>query len=428
MHRWQNWSGHLSCTPQDIVRPESTAALQEAMRGTERVRVAGSGHSFTEIVPTEDTLISLERLSGLVSVDAAKQRARVYAGTTISDLGPLLATEGLALANQGDIDAQAIAGAVATGTHGTGTELGCIASGVTGFTWVTADGGLQHVSETENPELLLAGPVSLGALGVFAEIELACVPLYNLRERVWPESLETLLPRWGELCAAHRHFEFFAFPFTGHALAKSLDPEPYGDVPASRVRPADSAGGGFSHLLALNREAPQQAREIFSGLIAAIDESAARGPSFRVFPSVRTDLFNEMEFAVPRQHAIPCLREILQAIEQADLPVLFPIEVRTAAADELWLSPFHQRASAVLAVHQDAELDFHPVFEVAEPILRRHGGRPHWGKIHTLGPAELAALYPRWDDFCALRRELDPQGKLLNPYLAQLFGAGETAS
>ncbi|MEM1246794.1 MAG: D-arabinono-1,4-lactone oxidase [Acidobacteriota bacterium] len=416
---WTNWSGRLECRPERLEEPESVDELAAAVETSDAVRVAGSGHSFYELVPTDATLLSLCRLSGLTSVDEASSRAELHAGTTIRDAGPLLEAAGLALANQGDIDCQALAGAVATGTHGTGRSLGCIASGVTDFELVTADGDV--VSAADRPDLLQGGAVSLGALGVFSKIEVQAVPRYNLRERVWAEPIEDLLSRWETLAASHRHFEFFAFPFTGLAMAKTLDEEPW-QAAESSGHAADSSGGTFAQLLELNRENPQQARELFKGGLSNTRPTEDFGPSHRVFPSDRDDLFNEMEYAVPLERGPDCLRAVLRAIEEADLPVLFPIEFRTVAPDELWLSPFYQRPSAVLAVHQYAAQECEPVFEVAEPVLREHEGRPHWGKIHTLGPEDLARLYPRWNDFLALRQELDPRGKFLNPALRKLFG------
>ena len=419
---WSNWSGHLECRPSRIFAPTTREDLCSAVAEASEVRVAGSGHSFTELVPTDQLLISLENWTGLESADSAEQRARVRAGTTIRDLGAPLADAGLALANQGDIDAQALAGAVATATHGTGRDLGCIASRVTGFTMVTATGDLVRASATERPDLLAGGRVGLGALGVVTDIEIDAEERYNLRERVWSEPLPELLERWEALSKNHRHFEFFAFPFTGRAMAKTLDREPYDRRTGEAHKAADSSGGGFAQLLELNCTDPEKARDLFSSGLASARPTEDFGPSHVVFPSERTDRFNEMEYSVPLENGAACLLAVLRAIEEADLPVLFPIEFRTVAADDLWLSPFYERDSISLSVHQYAKQSFEPVFAVAEPVLRAHGGRPHWGKVHGLGPEELAALYPRWGDFLALRRELDPDGKFLNPYLRSLFG------
>ncbi len=422
MATWENWSGHLQCTPTEQHQPQTVDQLRALIATAEKVRLVGSGHSFTELVPTEHTLVSLDRLTGLNGVDTMTGRATVAAGTIIHALGPLLAAEGLALANQGDIDCQALAGAVATGTHGTGASLGCIASRVTGFKMVTASGQLVSASPTENPELLSAGCVSLGTLGAFAEIEIECDSVYNLEERVWVEPIDQLLERWHDLRDGHRHFEFFVFPYTGLALAKTLDLAPATTGDSGPSTAADSSGGAFTHSLELNRTDPQQARQLFADALAKTSPTEASGRSHEIFPSERTDLFNEMEYAVPIERGVQCMREVHAAIEAADLGVIFPFEFRTVAADDLWLSPFYQRDSAVIAVHQDAALGFAPVFAVAEPILQRHGGRAHWGKIHTLGPDELTHLYPRFEDFVRLRRELDPEGKFLNHYLARLFG------
>ncbi len=422
MSHWKNWSGNVDCEPAAFLTPPDVSSLQGALAGASNVRVAGSGHSFSRLVPTGATLISLEKMSGVIGVDKSTRRAQVAGGTTIHDLGPALAKDGLALANQGDIDCQALAGALATATHGTGQGLGCIASTVTGLEIALPDGTLRRFGDSADLDALRGAVVSLGALGVVTEIELQCDARYNLRERVWVEETDELLAGWPALCDQHRHFEFFAFPFLGLVLAKTLSREPYDPDRGETVRAADSSGGGFARLLELNRSDPGAAREAFARALLRTTPTEDLGPAHEIFPSERSDLFNEMEYAVPVESGAACLQAVLAAIEQADLPVLFPIEFRTVKADDLWLSPFYQRDSAVIAVHQDAALDHRPVFEVAEPILREYGGRPHWGKIHSLGATELQALYSRWPDFLELRRQCDPENKMLNPYLRGLFG------
>ena len=417
MNAWHNWSRRLHCRPAAVHTPDSLGELREAVASAKSVRFVGSGHSFSELVPTNATMISLDEMAGLESVDPATGRAVVKAGTTIAVLGPLLAKHGLALANQGDIDRQTVAGAVSTATHGTGRSLGCIASRVTGLRIVLANGDVREFGSDD--ELLHGAAVSLGALGGAVAYELQCDPSYLLRERVWSAPLDELLEQWESLRDGHRHFEFFAVPFTGFGLAKTLDivDEAEPDQPAER--PDD---GDLAVLLEINRKDPATARQVFRKALAAAEPRTWTGPSHEIFPSERNDLFNEMEYAVPLDRGVDCLREVLQAIESADLPVVFPIEFRTVAADDLWLSPFHARESAVLSVHQDAALPPEPVFDVAEPILREHGGRPHWGKMHSMRADDLNPLYPSWEQFRALRRDLDPDGKFLNPHLAQLFG------
>lgn len=417
MTEWRNWSGRQCCRPAALVAPDSMESLRRSVADAVSVRFAGSGHSFSALVPTDATLISLDRISGLENASQPTRRAVVKAGTTIHALGPLLAKHRLALANQGDIDRQTLAGAVSTATHGTGRNLGCMASRVVRLQLVTATG---EVLDTEgDDELVRAAAVSLGALGAVANYELECDPAYLLQERQWTAPLEEILGQWESLRDGHRHFEFFAVPFTGFALAKTLDVV---DTVPTCQPDRKPEGGGLGVLIELNREDQRTARQVFRKALAQAEPSTWTGPSHEVFPSERNDLFNEMEYAVPLDRGIDCLREVLAAIEEADLPVIFPIEFRTVAADDLWLSPFYERESAVIAVHQDAAMPPEPIFRVAEPILQRHGGRPHWGKMHSLMAEELASLYPRWDDFKALRQKLDPDGKFLNPHLAELFG------
>ena len=427
MQTWQNWSGLVECQPNRYLAPESVEELREAVASARQLRVAGSGHSFTSLVPCDDVLVSLHNLSGVVSIDRDARRARCYAGTKIRDVGQPLFLGGLALANQGDIDRQALAGALSTATHGTGEELGCIASRVTGLTLIDAAGELVRASADESSDLFAAARVGLGVLGVLIDIELACESAYCLRERTWSEATDDLIERWESLATDHRHFEFFAFPFTGMSAAKSLTRVSYSEDHVSDEEPGgdDTSDEGFRRLLDLNLADPRMARAKLAAGLERTPDVERVGPAYRIFPSERNNRFNEMEFAVPREEGAACLRAVLEAIEQADVPVLFPIEFRTVAADDIWLSPFYERDSVTLSVHQDARQDHREVFDLVEPILIRHGGRPHWGKIHSLQASELARLYPRWRDFGEVRRSCDPEGKFLNPHVRAVLEASE---
>ena len=426
--RWTNWSGLVECSPRSSEAPDSVEQLCEIVAGARVVRVAGSGHSFTELVPSSDVLLSLERLAGVSSIDPVKGRATISAGTPLHAIGPRLAAGGLSLRNQGDIDRQALAGALSTATHGTGLGLGCMASAVTGFSLVTASGDIVRASSEDGAAVFAAGRVGLGAFGVLLDVELDCEPRYGLREQTWTEPTASLVDRWEELAQTHRHFEFFAFPFTGLSSAKTLELVDHAEErgaarsEAPESEAGGSASGAFGALLDLNLQDPAAARSRLRRGLERAEPTERTDVAHRVFPSQRDNRFNEMEYAVPMDEGAACLREVLGAIERADLQVLFPIEFRTVARDDCWLSPFFGRDAITLSVHQDARQDHRAVFDLVEPILVRYGGRPHWGKLHSLRRERLAELYPKWQEFQEVRRELDPQGKFLSPYLRDLFG------
>ena len=388
---WQSWSGRIRCTPSAWLAPareeEIVAAVRDAARSAYSLRVAGSGHSFTPLVATDGVLVSLDAWCGVESSDASTCQATIRAGTKIAALGDELRARGMALANQGDVDVQALAGALATGTHGTGVTLGSISAQISGLRLVTGAGETLVCDAADDPDLLEAARVSLGALGVMSAVRLQLVPAYRLHERVWKVGIAECLAGLDAHVRGHRHFEFFWYPHKDYAEMKALDPTD------AAPDPLDGCRG------------------------ERIDWSD------RIFPSQRDLRFNEMEYAVPAASGSACFAAVRERMRTRHPDVLWPVEYRTVAADAGWLSPMHGRQSVAISVHQDAALPCDAFFADIEPIFREHGGRPHWGKIHNLKARELAPLYPMWERFLATRRRLDPNGVFLNDHLRELFGA-----
>ena len=390
MPSWSNWSGSVIAETGRLAAPaneaEVAALVREAAAAGATVRVAGSGHSFVPVVPAEGAILTLDRLAGLLHADPASGRATLLAGTKLHEATHFLWEQGLALPNQGDVDTQSLAGAIATGTHGTGRSYGSISTRLVGARLVTASGDLLDV---DSPDLLPALRVSLGLLGIMTRVTLACVPRYALRERVWQHPIDECLEQLEHNIASHDHYEFFWFPRSDIAESKSLDPvdaEPDTEDPPPLEGPGERVG--WAH---------------------------------RIYPSVRELRFNEMEYAVPAEAGPACFRAVRQRMKERHPKVGWPVEYRTLAADDAWLSPAFGRATVTISVHQDAARPYREFFTDLEPIFRSYGGRPHWGKFHTCTRADLAAAYPRFEEFCALRREFDPAGRFLSPYLAALF-------
>lgn len=386
MAEWENWSGSARADDVELrfVRTvdELQAIVVAAAATGRRVRVAGSGHSHFPLVPVDDVIVDLSALTGIIRVAPDGSSARVWAGTRIAALGPALHAHGVALANQGDIDRQAIAGAVATGTHGTGRRLTNLAEAVVGMTMVGADGELVSCSADERPELFRAARLGLGAFGVVIEIELRVVPAYRLAEHAWRTDLTTIRSETFDRAEQHRHFEFFWYPHRDLAFAKAIDPT---DAPA---------------------EYP------------LADEGERVAWNYEVLPNHRPRLHTELEYAVPLDGSLDCLDELC-AMLRTDFPELrWPIEFRTLGADDVWLSVAHGADVATISVHEGIETDAEPLFRAAEAIFRRYDGRPHWGKCHFLDGDELAAIHPAWNDWWAERDALDPDGVFLNDTLA----------
>ena len=431
MTAWANWSGWVTCAPKQFSRPTSESELAAAVReGPAPVRVVGSGHSFTALGQSDGTLISLDAWQGVVATDAAAETARVRAGTKIHALGRPLHDAGLGLKNQGDIDRQAIAGAVGTGTHGTGAGLGSLSAEVKGFRLATAEGQVLDCTPSSNAEIWEAGRVSFGSLGVMSEITLGLRKAYKLRERNW---VMPVADCWRELVSLRdqrRHFEFFWFPHADGVVAKSLD-ETDEDVAAPLTSEAMAARGERVSADQRTFKYGCEVARFLPGLSAPLQRlftRASAGASSRarwsheIFPSARNVRFNEMEYAVPAANGADCVREIAEVIRKRRIAGVFPLEFRFVKADDIWLSPFYKRDAVTISVHQYHRQSYDALFQAAEAIFQRYGGRPHWGKLHAMKAPDFERLYPRWGDFQALRRRLDPGARLLNPYLKGLFG------
>jgi FAD/FMN-containing dehydrogenase len=388
---WSNWAGNVRCEPRRLAPVQSeadvVAALRDAARDGLGVRVAGSGHSFSPLVATDGVLLSLDGLAGIARHEAEQRRVWVRAGTKLHALGPALHALGLAQENLGDVDVQALGGALATGTHGTGRTLQNLSARVSGLRLLLADGSLRVLRAEDDAALLAAARVSLGALGVVTAARIDCVPAYRLHERVERMPLEECLASLEERVAGHRHFEFFWYPAKDLAEAKTLEP--------TTLEPEAVAGRRHERI----------------------------GWSHEILPSVRELRFVEMEFALPAAAGPACFRAVRERMRERHPGVAWPVEYRSLRADDAWLSTAHARDSVTLSLHQGAELPWQEFFADLEPLLRAHGGRPHWGKRHGMTAADLAPLYPRFEDFRRLRAELDPAGRFLNPHLAAVLGA-----
>lgn len=429
---WSNWAGNQRARPQAIERPASVDELADAIARAaaagQPVKAVGSGHSFTGIAVAEGLQIRLDRLQGVTSADRSTGRVRVLAGTRLADLNPLLWELGLAMPNLGDIDAQTIAGAIATGTHGTGANLPGLAAAVRAIRLVTADGRDRWCSPSTDPDIFAAARVGLGALGVIAEYELACLPAYLLRAREAPARLADVLDGLGARLAAHRHLEFYWFPHTDRVLTKVNDPAPEGDyAPLKRWRERldDDLLSNvlFERINRLAAARPALTPRINQVSARALSAREYVDRSYRVFCTRRSVRFVESEYAVPRDAVIPVLTELRAWIDRSGARLPFPVEVRFAAADDIWLSTAYDRPSAYVAIHQYHRLDHRAYFAAFEAIVAEHAGRPHWGKLHTLGAERLRVLYPRFDDFLAVRDAVDPGRTFTNAYLDRVLGS-----
>ncbi|GAA2236353.1 FAD-binding protein [Herbiconiux moechotypicola] len=428
---WRNWARTESVKPVRVERPATIGAVQRAVLGATRaglrVKAVGAGHSFTGIAVADGVLLELDELSGIVRVDRERQRVTLLGGTRLFQLPALLRPHGLALENMGDIDRQSISGAISTGTHGTGARYGGIATQVVGVTLVTADGELLTVDEESNPELLPAVALGLGALGVIVEVTLQCVPAFVLEAVERPLPLDDVLEHLDQHNEAD-HFEFYWFPHTSTAATKTNTRRVTGS-PTRPLHPVRAfvddtvmANGVYRVTCAAGRMAPAIVPRVNALAEKLWSNRSFSDQSHRVFVTSRTVRFREMEYAVPAADVPTVLRELDALVESNGWRISFPVEVRFAAPDALWLSTASGRQSGYIAVHRYFRENHREYFEAAEEIMTRHSGRPHWGKLHTRTAAHLAEVYPHHADFVALRDRLDPSRAFTNAYLDRVLG------
>jgi FAD-linked oxidoreductase len=428
--KWSNWSGGVKSKPREIVAPKDELELAAAVRkGIGPVRTPGTGHSFTPLNATDGTMIDLAAFGGLKGWDPDKKVATFGAATPLWEIGSLIHPLGCALKNMGDIDRQTLGGVVGTGTHGTGKTLGSFSAEVAGFRLVLANGEIIHCSRDENPDVFDAGRTSIGSLGVMAEIAMHVRPIYKLAEKDFLLPIDQLWDQLESLIANNRHFEFFWFPYSDVAVCKTLNesdktvPEPR-SAEYLRDRGLKGSSGEARTFEMVNEVLPyapfllRPAHRLFSGGMGSGNRIKW---SHEILPSPRTTRFNEMEYAIPYAKGPETIKAIVAEIRKKRINTGFPIEYRTVAPDDAWLSPFYERPSATIAVHQYHRVDTSRLFEACESIFRSVEGRPHWGKRHTRTRDELAKLYPRFEDFRAVRARLDPEGKFMNAHLRSMF-------
>lgn len=390
------------------------------------MKAAGTGHSFTAISATEGVLIRPDLLTGVRGIDREAGTVTVEAGTPLKRLNHALAREGLSLTNMGDIMEQTVAGAVSTGTHGTGRDSASIAAQIVGLELLTADGSLLRCTKEENPEVFAAARIGLGALGVITAVTFAVEPVFLLTAREEPMPLDRVLGEFDELVAENEHFEFYWFPHTGSCNTKRNNRSQGPAAPAGRLsgwfEDEFLSNGLFQAVNSLGRAVP--------ATIPSVARLSSRAPSartytdipYKVFTSPRRVRFVEMEYALAREEIPAALRELKAMVERSKLRVSFPVEVRTAPADDITLSTASGRDSGYLAVHLYRGTPYREYFTAAERIFTEHGGRPHWGKVHTRDARYLSEVYPRFAEFTALRDRLDPGRLFANRYLRRVLG------
>lgn len=420
MSEWRNWSGSVVAQPVVCARPRTTEELAALVRAARKVRVVGAGHSFMPLCETDGVLVSLADFDGRLEVAPDRQTVWAPAGWGLDRLTEALWAQGLSLINQGDINPQSLAGATATGTHGTGAELGSLATQACGYRLMQADGAIVECGPTQRPDLYEAQRLSLGLFGIALDIRINVLPAYHLEERIERLPLAEMAERLDELGAATRHMEFFVFPYSDQVIFKSLHPaEPDGEFRDGN----DIDETVFRLVCELGAAAPSMIPTLQRLIMRVSGKSTRRvGPAYKIFPSDRTIRFEEMEYELPRANGMATLKEAIAYIRRKRMPIAFPFEFRLTAGDDIWMSPFNKGPGASISFHQYAKMPWREAFAEIEAVFQAGEGRPHWAKRHTLTVADVHRLYPRTPDYLAVRDAVDPGRKFANAHLSLLFG------
>ncbi len=427
---WSNWAGLARGRSRATLRPtapeEVAAAVGLARERGLRIKMPGSGHSFTDIALTDGVLLDPGGLRGVVGVDREAMTVTALAGTTLRELNAALDDLGLALHNMGDVDPQTLAGAVSTGTHGSGGVVGSLSAQLEALELVDGVGATHRLSRSEQPELFDAARVGLGALGVITTLTFRVEPAFVLTAVETPMPWSEVVSRYDELVATNHHVDLYWFPHTDACMVKLDnrtidDPDP---LPRWRTKLDDEllSNSLFDLVNRVTNRRPGWAPRINQLTSRALSRRTYADASHRVFISPRTVVFREMEYSLPREAGVETLVEARRVIERAGWQITFPVEVRCTPADDAWLSTSYGRESLYLAFHVHRDMDHTAYFEGLEPLLREREGRPHWGKLHTRTAADLRPVYPRFEDFVACRDRLDPDRIFGNDYLDRVLG------
>ncbi|WP_327090903.1 FAD-binding protein [Nonomuraea sp. NBC_01738] len=421
-----NWARNQTATPAEVRTPTSVddvvQAVRDAAASGRRVRMVGTGHSFTGVALTDGLMLRPTALTGIRSI--GDDRVTVLAGTPLWQLNEQLDQRGLALANMGDITRQTVSGAIQTGTHGTGRDSGGLADQVLELEMVLADGTVATVKPGE--DLFDAARVGLGALGILTAVTLRVEPAFLLHNQRRRMTLTEIMAGLDALTSGNEHLDFFWLPHTDTCLVKTNNRNPGPASPPSAFKHwLDNAfleNTVFGAACAVGGRFPGLIPRINAVSAATLGDSSSIDTSYKIFTAQRDVRFLEMEYAIPREHLAQALRETGDLIERMGWKVTFPVEVRVTPPSDAWFSTAYGRQSAYLACHMYRPTPNPAYFEGVEEIMTRLGGRPHWGKLHTRDAAYLSTVYPRFADFVALRDSLDPDRLFTNAYLDTVLG------
>ncbi|MCJ8321372.1 MAG: FAD-binding protein [Colwellia sp.] len=419
---WTNWSGNQSCAPNERLIPKNSDELAGMIKNSQqKIRLVGAGHSFSPLVPTNESQMSLAYFSGISNIDKTNKQFTVASNTFLAAVGEQLWQNGLSLENMPDINTQTFGGAIATSTHGTGFKYGSMSDTVKEITLVNGLGEQISCSQDNNTDLFNAARTNIGTLGAVTSMKIQAQDKYYLKETSWMMDLQEGLDQAESLRDSHRHFEFYALPHADYILAIALDKVDESELLSETVNSGD-AYETFKTMSKVIDTLPFLRSFIINMAASTVGKEQRIGRNYQIFGNVRDIRFNEMEYSIPAEHGVACLREILATIKKQNIDVIFPMEFRYVKADNIWLSPFYQRDSCAISCHNFHDKDYQKYFAAIEPIFWKYDGRPHWGKIHTLTAKEQSARYPMFNEFLKVRQVMDPKNIFTNEHINSVLG------
>lgn len=425
----ENWAGNVKWTPQEVLLPktedEIAAIIKKATSSGKSIRTVGSHHSFTPLLATDSVSLSLDDMQGLISKEP-NNRAIAWAGTKLKRLSELLAENGLAQENMGDINVQSLAGAISTGTHGTGITLGSVGTQVEEITFVNGLGELVTLNEENNYHEFKCAQLSLGSLGVITRMKVRCNEAYNLELDIRKEKLSDVLANLDAIVNENRHFEFYSIPNSQWSQTKrsNIVSQEAGTTSkfSAFINDIVLENWALQLLCSINKTIPSSSKTISNLIGSFISNEKKIQQSHKVFSTVRNVKFTEMEYNIPYESYQDVVKELLKLIDKNNYRISFPQEHRFVQADDIYLSPAHNRKSAYIASHVYKGMDNKRYFKDLEDLFVDFGGRPHWGKMHTRDASFFRLAYPKFDDFLQVRAKHDPNGVFLNDHLKKVFG------
>ncbi len=428
---WSNWAGNQRVSAVRVVRPTNEQQVVDAIRAAATdglsIKPIGAGHSFTAAAVTEGVRLDLTDLANFVSIDRERKQITVQGGMRLHTLNDILATNGLAMPNLGDIDVQTITGAISTGTHGTGAKLGCLATFVIGLRIVTGTGDVISATADQNPDVFQAARVGVGALGVITEVTLQCTDAFVLRADERPANVRDVFGALDQHVADNEHFEMYWFPYTDLLQIKRNNRVPASDRPLSAFKGwLDDdflPNTVFSGACRIGRAVPSLVPRISNLAARALSARVYTDRSDRVFCTPRRVRFTEMEYGLPRAALPEAFAALRKIVDRMPFKIAFPVEMRFSAADDIWLSHGYGRENSYIAIHQYVGMPYEPYMQAFEKVAIELGGRPHWGKLNWRDAESLRTVYPKFDDFLTVRDKLDPGRVMANAYTSRIFGA-----